>query len=204
MGDMLSSFPEQPSELDQAHTTAALDWLAGLHASRWGLGADGIELFAHGSYYGLDKAGRKGQLTKMRSHWDKSVQNIPELAEQVFDAFPERLQDAAEAIFAQLYNTKVPPGKQQASGRKRKRGGGPSLKRLEALLEGDPPIQTVITGDFKCENLFFRPAAEGQDRPACGAVDFQWAGGGPGCVDVVYLFWTSLEVTTAPRFSAPC
>ena len=60
------------------------------------------------------------------------------------------------------------------------------------LLQGSAATQTVIMGDFKCENLFFRPV-DGEGRPACGAVDYQWAGGGPGCVDVVYLLWTSLE-----------
>lgn len=50
-------------------------------------------------------------------------------------------------------------------------------------------IVGVFTGDFKAENLFFTD----EQPPKCCVVDFQWAGGGNPCIDVVYLLLTSLD-----------
>lgn len=63
--------------------------------------------------------------------------------------------------------------------------------RLSSL--GAASGRTLLHGDFKTANLFFRPAADGGGAAAACPCDFQWAGTGVCMQDVMYLLWTSVE-----------
>ena len=47
--------------------------------------------------------------------------------------------------------------------------------------------QTIIHGDAKCPNFFFR---ENGDKTDVGMIDFQWTGAGLCATDVSYAIWT--------------
>lgn len=58
---------------------------------------------------------------------------------------------------------------------------------LDAMLRG-ARHQTLVHGDAKVANFCFR-----EDGTRAAAVDFQYAGGGPGIVDVAYLLSSCLD-----------
>lgn len=127
-----AGFPERRRDLSDADLTAALRWLAGLHATFLGEAPEG--LWARGTYWHL--ATRPDELGRM-------------------PAGP--LKAAAGALDREL---------------------------------GAARFQTLVHGDAKAANLCFGP-------DGVAAVDFQYAGGGPGIVDVAYLL-----SCMAPRWRA--
>ena len=58
--------------------------------------------------------------------------------------------------------------------------------------------QTVIHGDAKIANFFFRDSFSGGGgdcgRPEVGLIDFQWSGPGLAAVDVAYCIWASASL----------
>ena len=152
----------------------------------------------------------------MRRNWEASCREIPELASTVGDdTLPAKLEQTAEAIFNRLYGSNKPSQSCGRSPKRRRRTAGAATEESlfgaateeslfclpDRILGSEAEtVRTVITGDFKAENLFFGWPSKGEAardgfvaHEECAAVDFQWAGGGCGCIDVVYLLWTSLE-----------
>ena len=101
------------------------------------------------------------------ANWRRSLREIPGLAaEQELGRLPHRLAAAAVALNACAHPAPA------ASSKKRAHTGE---KANGHLSESQHPLHTLIHGDFKAENLFFNHSG---DSVTCGAVDFQWAGGG--------------------------
>jgi len=120
----------------------------------------------------------------MEKNWANSVGTIPEL-ERLGGYLPKRLAASADAVQHRLYG--------EANQAVREQGTRETSRKKRKMESCFTEPQTVITGDFKAENLFFSLPKEGRGTPVCAAVDFQWAGGGSCAIDVVYLLWTSLE-----------
>ena len=155
-----------------------------------------MHAWAAGGYWALDK--RRSDLQKMRSEW-------------------QQWQAANAMHFAELVSCKdVQNLAQRLHARADELAG-----ELAAAAAPGQPLATVVHGDFKTANLFFRRTAgvaqdggdvtvgssarhSGHTASRCSddtsyaqlevaACDFQWAGAGVAVQDVVYLLWTSVE-----------
>ena len=79
------------------------------------------------------------------------------------------------------------------------RSVGSRLERLsrEVAAKVHGKRQTVIHGDAKIANFFFRDSFSGSGdggRPEVGLIDFQWSGPGLAAVDVAYCIWASASL----------
>ena len=76
---------------------------------------------------------------------------------------------------------------------------GARLKRhaltvaTETHVGSDHRHSTLIHGDAKAGNLFFRPSGGGGGGLDCSMIDFQWTGFGLGATDVAYLIVSSAD-----------
>ena len=78
------------------------------------------------------------------------------------------------------------------------RSVGSRLERVarEVAAKVHGKRQTVIHGDAKIANFFFRDSSSGDNggRPEVGLIDFQWSGPGLAAVDVAYCIWASASL----------
>ena len=79
------------------------------------------------------------------------------------------------------------------------RSVGSRLERVarEVAAKVHGKRQTVIHGDAKIANFFFRDSSSSGDnggRPEVGLIDFQWSGPGLAAVDVAYCIWASASL----------
>ena len=74
------------------------------------------------------------------------------------------------------------------------RSVGSRLERVarEVAAKVHGKRQTVIHGDAKIANFFFRGG--GGRMPEVGLIDFQWSGPGLAAVDVAYCIWASASL----------
>merc|ERR1712224_1103871 len=56
-------------------------------------------------------------------------------------------------------------------------------------------LLTLVHGDFKGGNIFFR-----REGPGCAVIDFQWTGPGIAATDLVYLFASALDDESIERW----
>ena len=61
------------------------------------------------------------------------------------------------------------------------------VERLDAYLDRDPPVRSLVHGDFRVDNILFAP-----DGAACWVVDWQTLGIGSPANDIAYLVGTSI------------
>ena len=201
-------FSRRPEALDFEDAKAALSWLAELHAMQLDRTLPS-GLWEQGTYWNMSK-GHAAALDRMESHWRLARRSLVGLRGTRIDSgLPVRLQAAAETIDRALYSVHEAAvvavggacdGAPDAA--KRRRVARHERMALRTLHH------TVVHGDYKAENLFFRPRADGggdgggdsgdgvDDKVggggACGVCDFQWSGRAVGACDVIYLLTTSL------------
>ena len=76
------------------------------------------------------------------------------------------------------------------------RSVGSRLERVapEVATQVHGRQQTVIHGDAKIANFFFREPEGPPGMPEVGLIDFQWSGPGLAAVDVAYCIWASASL----------
>jgi len=171
---------KQHPHLDKDHMAAALCSLARFHAFFW-LGprhCDGDPpagsiaellplLWGIGSYWDLQKQPGASQIEALPANWGR-----------LLAAFQ------GQGLL----------GREEALGMA---SVGVRLERVarEAASRVHGTAQTVLHGDPKAPNFFFRRSAgssgEARGMPDVGLIDFQWSGPGLAAVDVVYCIWAS-------------
>eukprot|EP01147_Barroeca_monosierra_P004195 gene4195-6541_t len=171
---------EQCLYLDFAHATRALREIAKFHA------------FFMSKMEVTDHA--RKILWKHGGHWD--IDKIPtgsaelETIAQTFEAWFSRFSSCGGA-FDEL--------SMQTLGKRYQEKATLISQLLHQTIE---QRGTIIHGDFKTANLFFKKGvdiSESQNFHMAGKmamIDWQWTGMGIGVQDVVYLFVTSLDYTT--------
>lgn len=161
---------ESRDMLGTMDTRGALEYLASLHAaglSRSGenpiLNATKESLWMPGGWWTLDKRGI-AELNQALSIWPR-----------VLDAFENQLTAGG-----------VDPQDPQIVGLAARFVRNAQFISDELSATGHN-METIVHGDFKSANLFFRTQAHD-----AVAFDWQWTGAGLGAYDVAYLFSTSV------------
>jgi len=136
----------------------ALCWLAGMHGQFWGTDSAALPMvWERGSYWSLEK--RLADVHKIESEWERTLEAFPGVAElQSRRTLGARLRANAHALF-----------------------------RRSAAVGHRAANATLIHGDFKSANIYFR-----LQTGEAVALDLQWSGLGLGACDVAYLLSTSL------------
>ena len=170
MSDLASDgFPRQPEALGFSEATAALRWLATLHAEFWDESELPPGLWRHGSYWDLGKRGHELDERRMSEHWRGSAPHLRRAAGRARDTLVPRLVRAALPLEAALRPpddaspTDVPEAPASRSARR-----APKRRAASAAVEGSGDEaaaaassarlrlhSTIVHGDFKGENLFF-------------------------------------------------
>lgn len=177
--------------LDYEKTVASLDALASLHAFFWnGCGGNGHDNFDSSVWdqatYWVPKRQAADSFEKLPACWEQHKANFAEAlhefglnveSDPVLDSLGSELASCAPGIAEQVH------------------GVG---------LHTRHPHRTIIHGDAKGANFFFKPrcASERETQSETGAVDsawevamidFQWCGWGHPAVDVAYLLAASVS-----------
>jgi len=187
----------QLGELPAAPMAAALAALAKMHAFFWACDIEEQEhrylsaaaltelknsVWSHATYWSLDRQPLK-QLEELDSNWRATRNRF----ERELRAAPVprnvsagSLYDASERIGERLANL---------------------AHNLDAQVHGTKPgssFRTLIHGDPKAANLFFRDSSVGlrefEYEDEVGMIDFQWSGFGLCAVDVVYVIASSCAI----------
>jgi len=69
-------------------------------------------------------------------------------------------------------------------------------KELNDAVHNSPDKQTIIHGDPKSPNFFFKKVG---DKTNVGMIDFQWTGAGLCATDVAYAIWTCPQLSVLER-----
>jgi len=153
----------QPSPLSFDRAAQALKLLAQFHAAAWG-DAEALKLIAtrlhpQACYWTLERRGEE-EMRQMRGNWDLYLQRFSGFAPELLSrpdivALAARVERLAHAV------------------------------AREMAPEPDDPFATLVHGDYKAMNIFFRQdeAANFSGAPAL-PIDFQWTGVGLGMADV--------------------
>jgi 3'-phosphoadenosine 5'-phosphosulfate (PAPS) 3'-phosphatase len=70
-----------------------------------------------------------------------------------------------------------------------------AVRIAERVHAVDCSHRTLIHGDAKAANFFFRDLDTAGSGPGVGLIDFQWTGWGAGVVDVAYLIASSADIS---------
>ena len=163
---LLNDFSEdagwhQVVQTDLVQTRATLQALARMHAFFW-LG-DKTEALA-------------SSLWPIATYWDQAKQ-------------PADQANRLSTLFARFVADFGDPGVAEAA--KRKDYGALlalHAERLEKEVhQGEK--QTIIHGDAKSANFFYKTGSSGEEGLEVGVIDFQWTGRGLCATDVAYAMW---------------
>ena len=178
LNDLRTAFPCHPDFLSTSQAKRALQWLATLHATFWG--GDGSsgkqrwrrDLWDRGGFWttAATASSEKADSKMIAAQWVPTMRWLeskqPTYCTTLTKGLGSRLQAAA----------------------------GPIARFLTAASAPTSSYSTLIHGDYKAANLFFK---HDQDD-ACGgdngaqsvaALDFQYTGAGVGAEDVAYLLY---------------
>jgi len=175
---------QQYAYLKEKELSITLESLAKMHAFFWlnkpSHKDDGLKerLWSVGSYWHLGRQPKK-QIELVSKHWTRIVDvfgdelcKLGASRDQVAK-IGERVEKVAEAVSLEAHGV---------------RGDGElDVQAYSKLSE----YQTIIHGDPKAPNFFFRNESE------LGVIDFQWSGIGIGAVDVAYCIAASIDESVA-------
>ena len=169
----------QCAHLGRERMEAALRALARFHAFFW-LGPRGEG--SKGDPLAEPKASLSPNLWEVGCYWDLAKQ-----PEDQVGSLPARWARLLEAFGGKGLAPEEVGGM---------RSVGPRLERVarEVAAKVHGHRQTVIHGDAKIANFFFRDGPEGGGVPEVGLIDFQWSGPGLAAVDVSYCIWASASL----------
>jgi len=164
-----SSFSQQHIFFTESHLHASLAYLASLHSMFWGKTEadprfDFSLLWKSATYWTLDKRP------------DDELQVLP----GVWSLFCEKMSGVSE-IFKQSNIRNL---------------GDRLVQKVEwtnAARKGFAVPQTLVHGDFKSANIFFR-SDPGTHSLKVSVIDWQWSGTGAGICDVMYVALGAYEL----------
>ena len=167
--DLRPAFPVSQSTLDEAHTLAALEWLAAFHAVCWGADAATLGLWPQGTYWHLGT--RLQELEGVGSDW-AALRCAAHDIDARLRASPYRTLVHGDFKPANLLFTAAAPGG-GSSNRSGASSGGVGKRRG--------------TGDGSGSGDGEQQPQQAQQQLECAAYDLQYVGGGSGLQDVAYL-----------------
>jgi len=159
------SFTQQHIFLTEAHTLAGLDFLAGLHSTFWGKST-----LANTGDCNLSLLWDKATYWTLEKRPADELDVLPTVWAEFCGAFSE-----ASDIF-----------KQERILQLGKRLVQKSTWVTETMRHLSVPF-TLVHGDFKSANIFFREDPTTKEIKEVAVIDFQWSGKGYGICDVMYL-----------------
>jgi hypothetical protein len=184
-----NAFPHHPPFLTPIQAKCALRWIAHFHALFWSEHTQHKNvLWPCGGFWNAKIDLIDWQ--KVQQHWMGTVQWLRQQESKL----------ARETVISLTTNNIKGLGK-------RLQAHAPALQEFLTQGMAIQRFGTVVHGDYKAANLFFKDKIETQDDAfdqgancVC-AVDFQYTGGGIGAMDVAYLlypdarggFWESEE-----------
>ncbi|KAJ9448525.1 3prime(2prime) [Diplonema papillatum] len=207
--------------LDEEHMLLSLAAFAQFHAFFWGGVAGGSNpAKCAGEGVKLYGEGLRGQLWTTGTYWDLAKQpggQVAKIAESwrgvlgkfsaEFARYPEcgvaaeDDQRLGEVIAEQAVRNCVathgvgPDGRQPTAG---SCGRGASEEAVAAWLAEFEAGRTVIHGDSKAANIFFKEDGRPSDRSSVGLIDYQWTGDGLCATDIAYFMAASPSPAAVP------
>eukprot|EP00930_Biecheleria_cincta_P086797 TRINITY_DN76048_c0_g1_i1.p1 TRINITY_DN76048_c0_g1~~TRINITY_DN76048_c0_g1_i1.p1 ORF type:complete len:414 (+),score=58.80 TRINITY_DN76048_c0_g1_i1:95-1336(+) len=174
LDDISVEYPLHPEALDVTFARAALGWLADFHACFWEADAGGSAfpsgLASNAGYWGMSHRDNAQRLEVLPSALTASQKSLK--AHGAWDKVKmlgSRLAAAAPALDAVL--------------------------RSHGSKKGFVRHRTLLHGDFKAANMFFKqPEVDGATGAVVAAgLDFEMCGLGLAAVDLVYLLFPDLR-----------
>uniref|UniRef100_A0A7S3NJS9 3'(2'),5'-bisphosphate nucleotidase n=1 Tax=Aureoumbra lagunensis TaxID=44058 RepID=A0A7S3NJS9_9STRA len=171
-----SNFWYQRNLLDFEHGAAGLKALAKFHAAFWGnTSIDNLQIWPHGAYFEPDKQ-EPDHFDKVggdswKRHYTAFADSFSQQKEHDFSTLGDRLQPLVRHLAYSVH---------------------PRNRENQ---------QTIIHGDPKAANLFFRKSSQDADLQA-GLIDFQWTGYGKVGADVAHFLAAAVEASTLYEYES--